>query len=921
MDDINEDFERLVKNAMREVGRLLENTRKPQLIGDIPHQYQDKYLLCEYLVNICIASQLRCLKRLGLSLEIIQKVFDDRNPNAILSFEIQESCQYVNMEVKTERSPEKSVRFQTVTIEDVEENTITSYVESKVETYVWNFKRNISLVLICNSQRETITHYEVETKLYTTKNETPKPKVLVQDPIQLHIEWIFINYNFQQSLAIFSINRNHINCFTPRRNEDVTKAYEFFQELFDWFKNIKSYIYKSMLIDSKKDKLDLSQILTTCDMFNPVVPLMEIENNQSKILIGDLNLLLKEFDLQLNTKLSLIESNLKDSCVNVKEGQTYAILNVSSQLSKSCMHSLTYIEELIQKQIVEAIGKIIRPQDLIEFFEYHCRQIFQEQYAPKKFAISVRRPHHVPEGMVSLQMMNANDQLYPIETFTSKIGSDKQMKFAINSSTEITITGDHYMHGWITPSFSGQNKPELFLQCHARQFSCFIIVLGKIISDDKFDPVDALIVKDKDELNIPLLIEIIPNAKMFKKHVSSISPEQRKFAESFRKMQLSSTLFGITIIQIKPQLERVLLLPADALTKEIQLTQNILKLFIEYQIPADILANEVENGVDSTMTMVKSVEENVKKVLTMIEYEKNQLYEEAKKQKELSKSASDAPSPVYDTYSPSYSPTSPSYSPTSPSYSPASPSYSPTSPSYSPTSPSYSHASPSYSPTSASYTPTAPSYSYIRSPSYAKAHVKEPSQAITSVVNPKGKKKVAAGDDDAKSAPSKTEDSKRGQHPDASTNRSGEHGSNKVRRLEDDKSSYQMVAMKIDQEFEKYQKEGSIQSMIFETKSPWKKSSYKGLISKKETKLLHNEEQLSCKTKALDLIDALTKSGGLSIQDCSVHIFLGCVHKFDQTLMQTLVEKNCNPIDLITETVKTMAGVIHNVPLTVFDNQ
>lgn len=41
-----------------------------------------------------------------------------------------------------------------------------------------------------------------------------------------------------------------------------------------------------------------------------------------------------------------------------------------------------------------------------------------------------------------------------------------------------------------------------------------------------------------------------------------------------------STLFGVCIIQIKPQMEKVLCLPPDSLTKEIKLTQvYFLKLF------------------------------------------------------------------------------------------------------------------------------------------------------------------------------------------------------------------------------------------------------------------------------------------------------------------------------------------------------
>ena len=55
-------------------------------------------------------------------------------------------------------------------------------------------------------------------------------------------------------------------------------------------------------------------------------------------------------------------------------------------------------------------------------------------------------------------------------------------------------------------------------------------------------------------------------------------------------MQLESTLFGVCVIQIKPQLEKLLKLNDDGLTKEIALTQELLNLFIEYQIPSDLLS-------------------------------------------------------------------------------------------------------------------------------------------------------------------------------------------------------------------------------------------------------------------------------------------------------------------------------------------
>merc|ERR1711990_400102 len=67
---------------------------------------------------------------------------------------------------------------------------------------------------------------------------------------------------------------------------------------------------------------------------------------------------------------------------------------------------------------------------------------------------------------------------------------------------------------------------------------------------------------------------------------------------AFREMQLASSVFGVCIIQLKPQLEKLLKLPQDALTKEIRLTQDLLSLFIDYQIPSDLLTFEGTGSPD-----------------------------------------------------------------------------------------------------------------------------------------------------------------------------------------------------------------------------------------------------------------------------------------------------------------------------------
>ena len=131
--------------------------------------------------------------------------------------------------------------------------------------------------------------------------------------------------------------------------------------------------------------------------------------------------------------------------------------------------------------------------------------------------------------------------------------------------------------------------------------------VGTLAPGNEFEPKHALIIKDKDDLQVrapcffcapkitntthtylsevnlqpksflaltltctypafnfaqvPLILETIPTPAEFRDAIESLSPEQQRFAKAYRGMQLASTLFAVAVVQIKPQLERLLGLP------------------------------------------------------------------------------------------------------------------------------------------------------------------------------------------------------------------------------------------------------------------------------------------------------------------------------------------------------------------------
>lgn len=58
-------------------------------------------------------------------------------------------------------------------------------------------------------------------------------------------------------------------------------------------------------------------------------------------------------------------------------------------------------------------------------------------------------------------------------------------------------------------------------------------------------------------------------------------------------------------------------------------------------------------------------------------------------------------------------------------------------------------------------------------------------------------------------------------------------------------------------------------------------------------------------------MDALTRSGPLSLDSTSLHIIVPTTHRFDQTLMDTVIQKNENPITKVEKSLLIVASTIH----------
>lgn len=119
----------------------------------------------------------------------------------------------------------------------------------------------------------------------------------------------------------------------------------------------------------------------------------------------------------------------------------------------------------------------------------------------------------------------------------------------------------------------------------------------------------------------------------------------------------------------------------------------------------------------------------------------------------------------------------------------------------------------------------------------------------------------------------------------------------------------------IDQRLEDLETHGVVRPVIINVGSSWQKLSQKALLASPTSSTLGSDEQKKEKDAAFDLLDALTKSGALPLENASLHVVVAASHCFDQSLLATVTQDNVNPIDQVEQTALTMATTVYQQPL------
>eukprot|EP01094_Clydonella_sp_ATCC50884_P009528 TRINITY_DN1905_c0_g1_i5.p1 TRINITY_DN1905_c0_g1~~TRINITY_DN1905_c0_g1_i5.p1 ORF type:complete len:921 (-),score=379.83 TRINITY_DN1905_c0_g1_i5:157-2886(-) len=872
-------FQAKVDAALARIRTVLEVNRTPKLAASVQHEYEDKYLLAEFLTNAALATQLNVLEVLGLGekdVVALKKWSDSRAVTVQLVSE--ETCVFDRKETRKVESKTQHVKEYQGTFGS---HKVTDKVVTTVEEWFWNFTAKYEVSAYAGtdkSEKVVLRGRECKYVVKTTSDKTPYPPKSVRDPVELNITWLLQNVGDGLTLR-FSIDRLAKGCHTPRRNEEVDRALRYFREFHSWAQQVQQYFEAHLFPVQASSGLPLSH-MNAEKVFVPVVPLFEKQRSEAAggqqqvvLSIGDLNAFLGEERRSLEEKFAALGKEFPRGVdlITAEEAEIVVLMKHGKELAVCYGDGVDYIEEMLRQQLVAAIGKEVTPGEFIEYMRFHNRKLFKSAYEPQPFSYAVRRPQHYPEGTLSIEAaLSSGGVAEPISTCVrAASGAAPRMHFAINAATNVHFGGERYLHGWISHQFSGASGASLKLVARARQFSSFMVLVGRIAGPQRFEAKHAMIVQNKDEVVVPLLLEPIPTPKEFADAIESLSPEQQRFARAFRSMQLESTLFGVVVIQIKPQLERLLNVPNDSLTKEIRLTQDLLEMFIKYQIPSDLLSY---NGAESASadTKVAVVKGYVEAMQQMIQKIKDDELAEAEAKRAMREAEMNLPSfGSFGSGPPPMAMMSAACAPPPPMCASA----------------SFGFGAPPPPPAPGGGGPPPPP----AAPSAGGAPPPPPSSAPP----PPTTVEVKPPADSAAKEPVYGQEEN-----------GGDAG-------EDVGEDYTKVPVELDAKLSELDEDGAVRPTIMHAGSTWSKREQKSLLAEPRTSSLGTSELEQERSRAFDLLDALTRSGVLAVEDATMHVVVAATHCFDKTLTNTVIQDNVNPIEKVEHTTLIVASSVH----------
>jgi len=883
-----EKFKVKLDKGLEYVRSILDPQRHPCNSAELAkHAYEDKFFLAEFLTNTAFASQVNSFLQLGLNLDNVKQLREWASGHKVsLRFRSDEICVFDRSETKEANGSAAEAS--------------SAPGPQAVTEYIYTFEACYELLAVRGPGEAAEDQIRLRKRrgtheIKTLKRVTPRPEARrPAAAFDIDISWLFGNLDEASLNPCFEINREHAKCHTPRRNPKVDTAMAHFRAFSSWATQVVAYLFQLFAVNPNHG-MDTGA-MSSENIFVPVMPVFfdEKKDGDAKSSLTDAvkdtaaaahavvflpmtedlpeitvrnhscaNFLLAEERKTLWEKHGELAHAIPNSegLLTPAEAAIVATFKHCSDVCKQYGESIEYIEELLRKKLIQAIGKQVTPTDFWDFMDFHNQRLLDNRYCPAQFHYAIRRSmEHSPEGTISLEQVIGGRKPAAVQTHVAHGAGDDLFKFRLNPGASVMVSGQWHVHAWLRQSFPEQGDPVIQLAARAQRFGSMIVMAGQCFASGEVLPQHAFIARSRDELLLPLELSCHADHKEFKDAVQALSPEQKQFATHVRCMQLENTSFAVLIIPTKPQLEKVLRLPEDSLTQEPDLVDQIIDYIVQLQIPTDVIGYH-GNPDASEEVKVNAVRERVQRITTRL----------AKVE------------PKEDT--------------------PADP-------------PEPEQMNPEEALPEVKVLSRARAEQVLHSALKVADRMQMDQPSVGPTTSAGTLPRSTPGLQRGRSGPTTSPKAVAGNTAPPVESEDRTTSTENLENKDDAPKNFDCTSFGTELErcCEVMEHGGCLKPQLLKISSPWKKkaeTSFFGGMVKSE---LDVEVQQQEKEATFHLLTAITRGGVLPIDQATLHVIVTCVHGFEKSLMHTLVQDSTNPIQKMEGSSLIMAGVAHKQP-------
>jgi hypothetical protein len=461
-------FKSSLESAMVVVKRVLDTTKNPKPINEVPHAYADKFALAERATHTAIRAVLVPLEQLGFDRKTqsrFRETVQIKKRPVELVLQAVEKCKFLR---RTEREEEDAVRYVSEYSVGRLVSAITDRITHKtvrtIVEYHWRFDYEYRLVVRSGKDEHTLMRGTRHCELITPDDTSPRPEHAVRDELSLNITWLLQQLRSGKKVkkrgtdGSKSPRRSRSKSPRPSVDGDAAAAAaaaattttttddnaddnaddddagaaddERAPTRFVIERSVASCLTPRRNCDVEDALTFFYRAFNFCNevtgylgevfslhddnvdastfdvdtMFSPVVVLLD---KGHFLPTSDTDALLAEQRRSIDEKLAAVKKSVGSASglVGFDEARVVCMLAHAGVIGEQYSNTIDAVEALLEQQLVAALGRVIKPVDFDAYMQFHCRKLFVPSRAPSPFVYGVRRDATgCVEGVLSIDV-------------------------------------------------------------------------------------------------------------------------------------------------------------------------------------------------------------------------------------------------------------------------------------------------------------------------------------------------------------------------------------------------------------------------------------------------------------------------------------------------------------------------------------